>query len=172
MAIKYDVNQTKTKWQYQRVDTKNDPLKSASASLALNLVTLNVSNEQVNDDIHCIKIPKRKTNGDLLSKKKILEEYGDVFDTLGCLPGMLHLEVDKSTQPVHVSWKIPVAMKEKIMNKIDKLIEQKLVAKVNEPIDWISSSCCQETTKQETLYWPAWSSPNPPTLHNQQLKIF
>ena len=32
------------------------------------------------------KITKRKTNGDLLSKKKILEEYGD-FDTLGCFPG-------------------------------------------------------------------------------------
>ena len=61
--------------------------------------TLNVSNEQVNDDIHCIKIPKRKTNGDLLSKKKILEEYGDVFDTLECLPGELHLEVHKSIQP-------------------------------------------------------------------------
>ena len=98
MAIKYDVNQTKTKWQYQRIDTKKDPLKSASTSLALNLVTLNVSNEQVNDDIHCIKIPKRKTNGDLLSKKKILEEYGDVFDTLECLPGELHLEVHKSIQ--------------------------------------------------------------------------
>ena len=39
---------------------------------------------------------KIKTNGDLLSKKKILEEYGDVFDTLGCLPGELYLEVDKS----------------------------------------------------------------------------
>ena len=126
MAIKYDMNQTKTKWQYQWVDTKNDPLKSASASLALNLVTLNVSSEQVNDDIHCIKIPKRKTNGDLLSKKKILEEYGDVFDTLECLPGELHLEVHKSIQKVqHVAWKIPVAMKEEIIKKIDRLIEQK-----------------------------------------------
>ena len=30
-------------------------------------------------------------------------------------------------------------LQERIMNKIDKLIEQKLIAKVNEPIDWISS---------------------------------
>ena len=30
-------------------------------------------------------------------------------------------------------------MKEEIMKKIDKLFEQKIVAKVNEPTDWISS---------------------------------
>ena len=30
-------------------------------------------------------------------------------------------------------------MKEEIMKKVDELIEQKIVAKVNEPIDWISS---------------------------------
>ena len=35
--------------------------------------------------------------------------------------------------------KIPVAMKEEIMKKTDKLIEQKIVAKVNEPNDSISS---------------------------------
>ena len=63
------------------VDTKKDPLISASASVALNLVTLNVNNDQVNDQIHDIKI-KRKTNWDLLSKKKISEEYGDFVDTL------------------------------------------------------------------------------------------
>ena len=58
------------------VDTKKDPLISASASVALNLVTLNVNNDQVNDQI------QRKTNWDLLSKKKISEEYGDFVDTL------------------------------------------------------------------------------------------
>ena len=66
------------------------------------------------------KITKRKTNGDLLSKKKILEKYGD-FDTLGCFPGYLHLEVDKSiTSAQHVPRKIPVAMKEEIMKKVDE----------------------------------------------------
>ena len=64
-----------------RKKTKKDPLISASASVALNLVTLNVNNDQVNDQIHDIKI-KRKTNWDLLSKKKISEEYGDFVDTL------------------------------------------------------------------------------------------
>ena len=86
--IKCEMNQAKTKLQFQVANTKKDPLISASASLALNLVTLNVNNEQeVDDKIHGIKITKRKTNGDLLAKMKILEEYGGVFDTLGCIPG-------------------------------------------------------------------------------------
>ena len=95
---KCEVNQAKPKLQFQVVDTKKDPLISASASLAVNLVTLNVNNDQVNDTIHAIKIAKRKTNGDLLSEKKILEEYGDVFDTICCLPEELRLEVEASNQ--------------------------------------------------------------------------
>ena len=88
-----------------------------------------MNNDQVNGEIHDnIKIIKIKTNRDLLSKKKILEEYADVFDTLGCLPGELHLQVDESVRQVqHVSRKIPVAIKEKIMKKI----EQKIVANIN-----------------------------------------
>ena len=60
--------------KFQVVDTKKDPLISASAILKLNLVTLNVNNDQVNDEIHGINITKRKTNWDLLSKKKILTQ--------------------------------------------------------------------------------------------------
>ena len=44
--------------------------------------------------MHVKKITKSKTNGDLLSKKKILKEYRDVLDTTGFLSGKLHLEVD------------------------------------------------------------------------------
>ena len=124
--IKCQVNHAKTKLQFQVIDTTKDPLISTSASLALDLVRLNVNNDQENDEIHGVKIAKRKTNRDLLSKKKILEEYGDVVETLGCFPGELHLEVDKRIRPVqHVKRKIPVTMKEEIMKKIDELIKQK-----------------------------------------------
>ena len=81
-----------------------------------------------------------------------MEECADVFDTLGCLPGELHLEVHKSIRPVqHMSWKIPVAMKEKIMQKIDELIEQKIVAKVNEPTDWIRSMVVDKKAQSSKL---------------------
>ena len=106
------------------VDTKKDPLISASASVALNLVTLNVNNDQVNDQIHDIKI-KRKTNWDLLSKKNIGRIWRFCW-YISCLPGELRLEVDKSVQPVqHMH---PVAMKEEIMKKIN-ILSRKLLQK-------------------------------------------
>ena len=109
------MNQAKTKLQLQVVDMKIDPVISASACLGLNLVNLKVNNDQENDEIHDIKMTNRKTNGDLFPKKKTLE---DNFDTIGCLSGEQHLEVDKSIQPVHhMTWKIPVAMKEEKMKK-------------------------------------------------------
>ena len=81
-----------------------------------------------------------------------MEEYGDVFDTLGCHPGELHLEVDLRIQPAqHVPRKIPVAMKEEIMKKIDELIEQKIVEKVNEPTDWISSMAAVKKPQSNKL---------------------
>ena len=125
----------------------------ALASPALSLVTLNVNNDQGYDEIHGISITKRKTNGDLLSKKKILEECADVFDKLDCLPGELHLEVHKSIRPVqHVPWKIPVAMREKI-NWAENSSKSKWT-------NWLDKQhdCWQETTKQQTLYlyWSAW----------------
>ena len=61
---------------------------------------------------------------DLLSKSKILEEYGDVFDTLSFLRQEPDLEAEKSIQPVqYMPQKIPVPMREEIMKKIDELIE-------------------------------------------------
>ena len=109
------MNQAKTKLQLQVVDTKKDPIISASSSLALNLVNLKVNNDWVNDNIYDIKTTKRKTNAHLLSNKEKLKKYGDVFDTFGFVPGKLHLEVEKSIQPLrHVPRTIPVAMKEEI----------------------------------------------------------
>ena len=49
--IKFEVNRPKTKLQFQAIDSKNGPLLLVSDSIALNLVMLNVSNDQVNDEI-------------------------------------------------------------------------------------------------------------------------
>ena len=55
------------------VDSKKEPLISASKSLTLNLIIVKVNNDQVNDEMYDIKETERKTNGDLLPKKKNIE---------------------------------------------------------------------------------------------------
>ena len=79
--IKYGVNQA-------------DYITVSSGTYKKESFDISISKSSTN--LHYIKMTKIKANGDLLSKKKILEEYGDAFNTLGCLPGELHLEVDKS----------------------------------------------------------------------------
>ena len=46
--------------------------------------------------------------------------------------------------------KIPVAIKEEIMKKTDESTVKKIVAKVNEPTDWISTMV---VVKKPQSYW-------------------
>ena len=66
-----EVKQPKTKLQFQVVDAKKDPLISASASLALNLVTLNINNEQVNDKLHAKDNKKENKRGSTFQEENI-----------------------------------------------------------------------------------------------------
>ena len=74
-----------------------------------------------------------------------------------------------------MSRKIPVAIKEEIMKKIDELTVKKIVAKVNEPTDWISTM----VVVKKPQYFVSALTPVILTkrfkainIHNQQLKIF
>ena len=138
--IKCQVGQTKKLLQFQVVNTSKEPLISAETSLALNLVSLNRNEAKIDREIHNIGTNRQEVSESLLTKREIMKRYGDVFDTLGCLPGELHFQINKDVPPVqHVPRKIPIAMKEQVTKKIEGLIEKKIVAKVNEPTDWISS---------------------------------
>ena len=60
------MKQPKTKLQFQVVDAKKDPL-----SLALNLVTLNINNDQVNDEIHAKDNKKKNKRGSTFQEENI-----------------------------------------------------------------------------------------------------
>ena len=55
----------------------------------------------------------------------LVGKYADVSEGSGCLPGKLHLEIDKNVTPVqHSSRKLPVALKEDSAfhpSKVDKV---------------------------------------------------
>jgi transposase InsO family protein len=87
---------------------------------------------------------KHSQGSHFTSKQKevagIMDKYKDVFEGLGCLPGELHLEIDDSVPPVqHVPRKVPIAIKSQVKEKIDSMVKSGVLAKVDEPTDWISS---------------------------------
>ena len=77
----------------------------------------------------------------LLTVEQIVQDYPDVFKSeLGSFPGKVHLEVDENATPVVApTRRIPVALKEKFKDELDRLENLGVIAKVDEPTPWVSS---------------------------------
>ena len=63
-------------------------------------------------------IAERPTDMD----QSILDKYPDLFQGLGCLPGNHTIKLDPSVAPVvHPPRKVPVSLKGKIKDKLDRM---------------------------------------------------
>ena len=70
----------------------------------------------------------------------ILEQYKDVFEGLGELPGEYRIITDERVKPkVHPLRRVPVAIRLKIKEKLDELVQRHVIAPVTEPTEWVSS---------------------------------
>ena len=71
---------------------------------------------------------------------KDYEQYSDLSQGLGCLPGEHTIKVDSSISPVvHPPRKVPVSLKEKIKEELDRMEKAEVVVKQKEPTDWVNS---------------------------------
>ena len=83
-----------------------------------------------------------RQKGDETAKARILNEYGDVFDGIGCFEGEYHT-LDSTVPPVVYSQRrVPVALSEPLKQELDTLIQQGIIAKVERPPDWVNSCVC------------------------------
>lgn len=72
--------------------------------------------------------------------EEILKEYEDVFDDIGCLEGPYQVKIDQSLTPeVHPPRKIPLTLREKVIEELDRMEELGVIHKVDEPTRWVSS---------------------------------
>jgi hypothetical protein len=75
-----------------------------------------------------------------ISSESLAEEYPEVFDGLGRIPGEYEIEIDQSITPVqHRPRRIPVMIKEDVITKIRQLESAGVVSRVDIPTSWISS---------------------------------
>lgn len=108
------------------IDGDYQPVLSLHTSVGLGLVTLH------NCDVLALKV------GSLSSA--LPEEFPDVFEGLGALPGKCQIVIDGNIPPcVHAPRRVPVALRQPIKENLDELVERKVLMPVTEPTQWVSS---------------------------------
>ena len=108
------------------IDGEYQPILSLNTSIAFGIVSLQ------DCDIPSLTISSRSN--------AILEEFKDVFEGLGELPGEYKIITDETVKPkVHPPRRVPIALRPKIKEKLDELVQQKVITSVTEPTEWVSS---------------------------------
>jgi hypothetical protein len=123
------VNDQQWQLRFKIVEAEQRPLLSSETSFQMGLLKLGETLNQAQEQKHDIQKPE-----------DIIEQYKEVFEGSGRLPGKYHIEVDDTVKPVqHTPRRVPIPLKEKLREKIDDLVKQKIIIKEDDPTDWISS---------------------------------
>lgn len=111
------------------VDGLRQPLLGLKACIALGLIKR----------VHVIN----KENVTQKGKAKAtdwVKEYSDVLKGIGRLPGEHKIKLRADAEPViHPARKVPIALKKRLREKLDTLIEENIVRKIEEPTEWVNS---------------------------------
>ena len=127
---KYQDSVYKLGFQVVPTSVTRKPLLSANTCEKLGLLSINVPELINNANI---------STGEL-TEELVLKEYADVFTGTGLFRGECHIEIEENARPVqHVPRRVPVALREAVRNKLDDMEKRKVITKVTEPTNWISS---------------------------------
>ncbi|XP_067047046.1 uncharacterized protein [Acropora muricata] len=114
------------------------PLLSYSTCIELGLITINDCDSIIasNSHGHGLTPGVAITTGII----DLLEEYKDVFEGLGDLPGEYHIVTDDPVPPVvHPPRCVPVALRNQIKEKLYEMVASDVSTPVTEPTEWVSS---------------------------------
>ena len=116
---------------FQLVNLQEQPLLSAVTSIELGLIKLGENAEFVNS--------VQPSSGERKELQEIVNEYEDVFKGLGRLPGEVKIHLRADAIPVQCPpRKVPVALKDQIIQRVRQLQQQKVIEPVSGPTEWIS----------------------------------
>ena len=75
------------------------------------------------------------------TQPNLIREFDDVFQGEGLLQEKLHLEVDKTVNPVVLLVrKVLFALKEPLKHELDRLVAKGILVPVEVPTEWVSST--------------------------------
>ena len=121
------------------IDEDVRPLLGAETCQKLNLIKVMASDISESETVNAVN-DNVQTAHIVLTRDQILKEYSDVFEGLGCMDGPYHMELDETVKSVvHPPRKVPVTLRDRLKEELDKLVREKVVTSVTEPTNWVSS---------------------------------
>ena len=129
--------------EFVLVDGNYMPIIGARAAQQMGLLVVQHDNIL---QLHSDEVPAIPRN-EILTKEQALTSYADIFQGLGKMEGKLHLEVDESVSPVVMApRRVPLALKGKFKEELDRLTDAGVLERVDEPTSWVSSAVVASKT--------------------------
>ena len=76
-----------------------------------------------------------------------MENYVDVFESLGHMPGTLHLDIDATIAPDAMPpRRVPLALKSRLKDELDRLEALGAITRVSKLTDWVSNLFVSENS--------------------------
>ena len=116
------------------VDCKGPAILGLISSVSLKLVSVHCS--VFNSQKQKLPVPSQILN----SVDDLVKAYPNQFDKIGNFPGEYHICTDPNIPPVvHSPRKTPIQLKDDIKKLLDEMEALKVIRRVSEPTDWVSS---------------------------------
>ncbi|KAG8178031.1 hypothetical protein JTE90_025086 [Oedothorax gibbosus] len=135
-----DVNDQHNQLKFVIVDLDVHPVLSASACVDLQLV------QRIN--------PKNCSVNAIASSKlqEVIEEYKDVFEGVGRLPGTHKIIIhDDATPVIAAPRKIPLALEQQVQDELLRMEQNGIIEKVTKPTDWVIKRQHYQIPSQDQL---------------------
>ena len=115
------------------VETGITPLLGAQANQEMDLISVNFENIAALENSLSAKAG--------MTKESFISKFPSVFGReLGCIEGMLHLEMDPSSAPVQMALRrVPLALREPLKTELERLEELGVIEKISRPTEWTSA---------------------------------
>ena len=85
-------------------------------------------------------------------KDQIMKEHPKLFTGLGCISEPYRIRVDETAQPVvHPARKVPATLRGKVKDELNRMVKEKVIAKVNQPTKWVNSRVAAEKKNSNRL---------------------
>ncbi|PFX23103.1 Transposon Tf2-9 polyprotein [Stylophora pistillata] len=105
------------------------PLLGLESCLHLELITLNNKLEQIGISVNEVR-----------EKFTLLDEFQDVLQGLGCVEGEYNIKLKANSNPtIQPQRNVPLRLIDKLKGTLKDLEQKDIIAKVEEPITWVSN---------------------------------